>query len=780
MTGELTWGRRYLMCPPAHFDVSYAINPWMDVTVPVDRRRAQRQWDALVEVLMAAGAAIELLDPAPGLPDLAFTANLGLVDGKAFMPSRMRHPQRRPEVRHAEPWFESRGYEVHRLDADVVHEGAGDALPFAGTLVGGYRTRSSASAYVDLARLVPSRILPVELVDERFYHLDLVFCPLDASSAMVVTGAMDPEGGQVLGRLVPDLIELSDDEAARFCANSVVVGSTVVMPACPPRLERELRARGLEAIVVDVSEFLKAGGGPRCLTLALDVHLDDRLDVRLEDHRLDVGVGRATAGDDVATPVDGDDPRDVMASDRRRHYPGVPSAADRGGGQVASDGGRRLAGEEARRLADRHTARTYDPLPVTIARADGPWVHDDRGRRYFDALSAYSALNFGHRHPRLVAAASRQLGRLTLTGRAFGNDELGPFARDLATLCGKDRVLPMNSGAEAVETAIKTARKWGYRVKGVTPDAATIIVCRGNFHGRTTTIVSFSDDPVARAGFGPFAPGFRSVAFGDARALEAAIDDSVVAFLVEPVQGEAGVVVPPDGYLSEVRRLCAQHRVLMIADEIQSGLGRTGRTFACDHEGVVPDLYVLGKALGGGIVPLSAVVGDDDVLGVFAPGEHGSTFGGNPLACAIGRAVIELLVTGEPQANAAQLGARLRAGFDAAPLPAVREVRSRGLWFGVELASGAGRARGACERLLDRGVLAKETHEHTVRLSPPLTIDEAEADWLLERVLDVLGALGEPGTPPTSPAGSSCSAADTRRLPAEPRRLPARPRRHTA
>lgn len=766
MTGELTWGRRYLMCPPAHFDVSYAINPWMDVTVAVDRHRAERQWDALVEVLMAAGAAIELLDPAPGLPDLVFTANLGLVNGEVFLPSRMRHPQRRPEAGHAEPWFRSRGYEVRSLAPDVIHEGAGDALPFAGSLVGGYRTRSSASAYVDLARLVRSRILPVELVDERFYHLDLVFCPLDTRSAMVATGAIDPEGGQVLGRLVSDLVELSDDEAAQFCANSIVIGSTIVMPACPPRLERELRVRGFEPEVVDVSEFLKAGGGPRCLTLALDVRLDDQPD--------GVPAGRGATGDDVATSAGGDDPRDAVASGRGgRDAFGEPSGSDPGGGgDMTGDGGdRRLAGEEARSLADRHTARTYDPLPVTISRAEGPWVHDARGRRYFDALSAYSALNFGHRHPRLMAAASRQLGRLTLTSRAFGNDQLGSFARDLAALCGKDGVLPMNTGAEAVETAIKTARKWGYRVKKVAPDEATIVVCRGNFHGRTTTIVSFSDDPIARADFGPFAPGFRSVPFGDARALETAIDDSVVAFLVEPVQGEAGVIVPPDGYLTEVRRLCSQHRVLMVADEIQSGLGRTGRTFACDHEGVVPDLYVLGKALGGGIVPLSAVVGDDDVLGVFAPGEHGSTFGGNPLACAIGRAVIELLVTGEPQANAARMGARLRAGIDAAQLSAVREVRSRGLWFGVELAPDAGRAREACERLLERGVLAKETHEQTVRLSPPLTIGEAEADWLLERVLDVLGELGE--------LGELGAPAETRRFLGERGRLPAESRRYT-
>ena len=721
MTGELSWGRRFLMCAPTHFDVYYAINPWMDSEVPVDRGRAEEQWHALAGALRAAGATVELLDPVPDLPDLVFTANLGLVDGRVFVPSRMRHDQRRPEVRHAEPWFRSHGFAIRPLGADVLHEGAGDALPFAGTLVGGYRTRSSASAYVDLARLVPSPILPVELIDERFYHLDLVFCPLDDRCAMAVPGALDGDGARLVRHLVPDLIELSDDEAGAFCANSIVVGRTVVMPACSPRLADELRRRRFEPVVVDVSEFQKAGGGPRCLTLALDV--------RLGGDGVQPDADQSLSGERVAGDGTG-------AGDAARTPWSEPRAA-------APDEARASAAvqPQARAPDERHLARTYDPLPVTIARAEGAWVYDDRGRRYFDALSAYSALNFGHRHPELVTAARNQLERLTLTSRAFGNEELAAFAGELAGLCGKDRILPMNTGAEAVETAIKTVRKWGYQVKGVAPGQATIVVCHGNFHGRTTTVISFSDDPAARTDFGPFTPGFRSVAFGDLEALDSAIDESVVAFLVEPIQGEAGVIVPPDGYLRETRRLCSARGVLMIADEIQSGLGRTGRTFACEREGVVPDIYVLGKALGGGIMPLSAVVGDDEVLGVFKPGEHGSTFGGNPLACAIGRKVIELLATGEPQANAARLGARLGDGLRAVPLPGVREVRSCGLWFGIELELRAGSARHACERLLAEGVLAKETHEQTVRLSPPLTIGEPELDWLLERVVGVLETL---------------------------------------
>lgn len=397
------------------------------------------------------------------------------------------------------------------------------------------------------------------------------------------------------------------------------------------------------------------------------------------------------------------------------------------------------AGADARDLEQTYGAHNYHPLPVVVAQAEGAWVTDTAGRRYLDLLSAYSALNFGHRHPQLVAAAKAQLDRVTLTSRAFHSDQLGPFCRDLADLAGMDVVLPMNTGAEAVETAIKAARAWGYRVKGVAPDRARIVVCEGNFHGRTTTIVSFSTDPVARQDFGPFTPGFVVVPFGDAVALEAALDDDdVVAFLVEPIQGEAGVVLPPDGYLRRARELTAQRGVLLIADEVQSGLGRTGRTFACEHEGVQPDVYVLGKALGGGIMPVSAAVSGSEVLGVFRPGEHGSTFGGNPLGAAIGREVIRLLRTGELQQRSAELGESMLARLRAEAPASVKEVRGRGLWAGIELLPGQEPARPRCERLLAAGVLAKDTHETTIRLAPPLVIDRDDLDWGVDRVLDVL------------------------------------------
>ena len=389
--------------------------------------------------------------------------------------------------------------------------------------------------------------------------------------------------------------------------------------------------------------------------------------------------------------------------------------------------------------AEQFGAHNYHPLPVVVHAAEGAWVYDTEGNRYLDLLSAYSALNFGHRHPSLIAAAKAQLDVLTLTSRAFHNDQLGPFLAELTNFVGLELALPMNTGAEAVETAIKAARAWGYRVKGVPANEAVIVVCEGNFHGRTTTIVSFSSDPEARNDFGPFTPGFVSVPFGDATALTAALaQPNVVAFLVEPIQGEAGIVVPPAGYLRAARELCDRHGVLLIADEIQSGLGRTGRTFACEHEGVVPDAYLLGKALGGGIYPVSAVVARREMLGVFRPGEHGSTFGGNPLGAAIGREVIRLLRTGEYQRRSAELGDHLLARLRAEAPATVREVRGIGLWAGIEMYPSAGPARARCEQLLAEGVLAKDTHSTTIRLAPPLVIEAADLDWAIDRVIKVL------------------------------------------
>jgi ornithine--oxo-acid transaminase len=391
--------------------------------------------------------------------------------------------------------------------------------------------------------------------------------------------------------------------------------------------------------------------------------------------------------------------------------------------------------------AEQRTAHNYHPLPVVVARAEGAWMTDVEGRRYLDLLAGYSALNFGHGHPALLAAAHSQLDQLTLTSRAFVHDRFADFTAALGDLCGKELVLPMNTGAEAVETAIKVARKWGYEVKGVPADQAKIIVASGNFHGRTTTIVGFSDDPDARDGFGPFTPGFVTVPYGDLGALEAAIDADTVAVLIEPIQGEGGVVIPPDGYLRGVRELCSSHDVLFAADEIQAGLGRTGRTFACDHEDVVPDIYILGKALGGGIVPVSAIVADHDVLGVLRPGQHGSTFGGNPLACAVGLTVVELLRTGEFQARATELGVLMRDRLDSLLGKGVVGVRTRGLWAGVDIDPSIGTGRQVCEALMARGVLAKDTHGSTIRLAPPLVVSPEDLGWGLDQLADVVGSV---------------------------------------
>ncbi|MET9524070.1 ornithine--oxo-acid transaminase [Streptomyces coeruleorubidus] len=394
--------------------------------------------------------------------------------------------------------------------------------------------------------------------------------------------------------------------------------------------------------------------------------------------------------------------------------------------------------EELIRAEEPVLAHNYHPLPVVVSRAEGTWVEDVEGRRYLDMLAGYSALNFGHRHPALIEAAHRQLDRLTLTSRAFHNDRLAEFAERLAALTGMDMVLPMNTGAEAVESGVKVARKWAYDVKGVPADRATIVVAADNFHGRTTTIVSFSTDETARQGFGPFTPGFRIVPYNDLAALEAAVDETTAAVLIEPIQGEAGVIIPHDGYLAGVRELTRRKGCLFVADEIQSGLGRTGSTLAVEHESVVPDVVLLGKALGGGIVPVSAVVGRREVLGVLHPGAHGSTFGGNPLAAAVGTAVVELLETGDFQRRATELGAVLRDGLTGLVGKGVVGFRSRGLWAGVDIDPALGTGREISERLMREGILAKDTHGSTIRLAPPLTITAEELEGALGSLEKVL------------------------------------------
>jgi len=389
-------------------------------------------------------------------------------------------------------------------------------------------------------------------------------------------------------------------------------------------------------------------------------------------------------------------------------------------------------------LEAQYGARNYKPLDVVLTRGEGVYVWDVDGHRYLDALSAYSAVNQGHCHPRILKAMMDQAQRLTLTSRAFRNDQLGPFYEELCTLTNSHSVLPMNTGVEAVESALKVSRKWGYQVKGVPANQAEIIVCADNFHGRTLSVVGFSTDPVSTTGFGPFTPGFKVVPYGDAAALEAAITPNTVAFLVEPIQGEAGVIIPPAGYLQAARRLCTQHEVIFILDEIQTGLGRTGKLLAEEHEGVEADLTLIGKALSGGFYPVSAVLSNKEVLGVLNPGEHGSTFGGNPLGCAVARTALKVLVEEGMIDNAAVQGERLVDGLRGLHSNVVKDIRGRGLMIAVELHPEAGGARAYCQRLQAAGLLAKETHDHTIRIAPPLIITPAQIDWMVEQFEAVL------------------------------------------
>lgn len=385
-------------------------------------------------------------------------------------------------------------------------------------------------------------------------------------------------------------------------------------------------------------------------------------------------------------------------------------------------------------LNKKYGARNYLPLPVVLAHGEGIWVTDPEGKRYMDMLSAYSAMNFGHRHPRIIQALKDQADRITLTSRAFNNDQLGDFCQVLSKLTGRKMVLPMNTGAEAVETAIKTVRRWAYQVKGVAEDKAEIICCAGNFHGRTITIVSFSTEDAYRSGFGPFTPGFKVIEYGSIKALEEAINPNTAAFLVEPIQGEGGIIIPPKGYLKEAYQLCKDNNVLFVADEIQTGFGRAGKMFACDWEDVHPDLYILGKALGGGVLPISVVTADEEVLGVFEPGSHGSTFGGNPLACAVAIVAMDVLEKEDLVAKSAQKGQHFTDELKKINNPKIKEVRGKGLLVGVELTE---KARPYCEKLMELGILAKETHDNVIRFAPPLIISDQDLDWALDKIRKV-------------------------------------------
>jgi len=395
-----------------------------------------------------------------------------------------------------------------------------------------------------------------------------------------------------------------------------------------------------------------------------------------------------------------------------------------------------LKTQELLALTHRYSAPNYLPLPIVIAEAEGVWVWDPEGNRYMDMLSSYSALNQGHRHPKIIQAVKNQLDRVTLTSRAFHNDQMGPFCQKVAELTGKEKVLIMNTGAEAVETAIKGARRWAYDIKGVPDNQAEIIVCEGNFHGRTTTVISFSSTPEYNRGFGPLTPGFKIIPYGDIQALEAAITPNTAGFLVEPIQGEAGVVVPPEGYMRQAAKICRENNVLLLADEIQTGFGRTGKLFCCDWDEVEPDVYIMGKAMGGGVIPVSAVAASSEFMDLFNPGSHGSTFGGNPLACACAIAAIDVIKEEKLVERSLELGKYLMAELKKIQNPLILEIRGKGLFIGVVLSA---KARPYCESLKVEGILCKETHENVIRFAPPLVISKKEINWALERIRRVLG-----------------------------------------
>jgi ornithine--oxo-acid transaminase len=670
-----------LMCAPTLYEVNYVINPWMDGNLgKSSQERAMQQWTQLYEVLCGL-ATVHLVEPAAGSPDMVFTANAGLARDGVVAISRFYHVERQGEEEHFRRWFAEAGYEVVDLPRATPFEGEGDALfsVDGSRLWVGYGTRTLEASHAALRGLWDAEVVGLHLVDPRFYHLDTCFAPLEDGSVMYFPAAFDAGSLAKIEAFYPveKRVVVSEADALRFACNAVNLGKTIVLNCISAELERELRGRGFEVVQLELDEFLKAGGAAKCLVMKLTAAM----------HREE----------------------------------------------------KKLSGDTLMAMEDAYGAHNYHPLDVVIERAQGAWVTDVEGRRYLDFLAAYSAVNQGHCHPKILEAMVEQAQKVTLTSRAFRNDQLPLLLRDLHEATGFEMALPMNSGAEAVETALKAARKWGETVKGIAKDRAEIMTCGGNFHGRTISIVAFSTDAQYRAGFGPFPTGFKTVAFGDAEALREAITPETCAFLVEPIQGEAGIIVPPDGYLKAVAEICRENNVLLIVDEIQSGLGRTGKMFAHEHEGIKPDVVIVGKALSGGFYPVSAVLASREVLGVFQPGDHGSTFGGNPLACAVARAALRVIVEERLAERSAELGAYALERLKAMRSAEVVEVRGRGLWLAIELNVPA---RPFCEALRQRGVLCKETHETVIRIAPPLTISREDLEWGLEQIEAVVVGRG--------------------------------------
>jgi ornithine--oxo-acid transaminase len=681
-----------LMCPPTLYEVNYVINPWMDGNMGNSSRlRAMQQWTRLHEVLSGL-AEVHLVEPVAGSPDMVFTANAGLAREGVVAISSFYHPERQEEEEHFRRWFAEAGYEVVDTPRGTPFEGEGDALfsVDGSRLWVGYGTRTLEASHAALRELWDVEVVGLHLVDPRFYHLDTCFAPLEDGSVMYFPAAFEAASREKIEAFysVEKRVVVSEKDAVCFACNAVCLGNAIVLNRVSAELEGELRGRGFEVVQVELDEFLKAGGAAKCLVMKLTAE--------------------------------------------------VHAAKEES-----------MSGEALMAMEDAYGAHNYHPLDVVIESARGAWVTDVEGRKYLDFLAAYSAVNQGHCHARILDAMVEQARKVTLTSRAFRNDQLPLLLRDLHELTGFEMALPMNSGAEAVETALKAARKWGETVKGIAEDRAEIVVCGNNFHGRTISIVAFSTDAQYRAGFGPFPAGFVHVPFGDVEALRAAITPETCAFLVEPIQGEAGIIVPPEGYLREVAEICRANNVLLIVDEIQSGLGRTGKLFAYMHDEIVPDVVIVGKALSGGFYPVSAVLSSREVLGVFRPGDHGSTFGGNPLACAVARAALKVIVEEKLAERSAELGEYALERLSAMRSPELVEVRGRGLWLAIELNVPA---RPMCEALRERGVLCKETHETVIRIAPPLMISREDLAWGLEQIEAVMDESARSGEVAYAPA----------------------------
>ena len=672
-----------LMCAPKLYEVSYVINPWMEGNLGnSSQERAMRQWKKLYAVLCDL-ADVRLVEPVAGSPDMVFTANAGLARDGVVAISSFYHPERQGEEKYFRRWFQEAGYEIVDLPRTTPFEGEGDALFSAdgSRLWVGYGTRTVEASHAALRGLWDVEVIGLRLVDPLFYHLDTCFAPLEDGSLLYYPPAFDAVSLAKIGAFYPadKRIVVGEEDALSFACNAVNIGKRIVLNRISAELELELRSRGFDVIQVELDEFLKAGGAAKCLVMKLTPEMHPK---RGEEEDVDLSEAELIA------------------------------------------------------MEEQYGAHNYHPLDVVIERAQGAWVTDVDGRRYLDFLAAYSAVNQGHCHPAILKAMVEQAQKVTLTSRAFRNNQLPLLLRDLHELTGYEMALPMNSGAEAVETALKAARKWGETVKGIERDRTEIIACSNNFHGRTIAVVGFSTDAQYRSGFGPFPAGFKHVPFGDAEALRRVITPQTCAFLVEPIQGEAGVIVPPDGYLREVAEICRENNVLLIVDEIQSGLGRTGKLFAYMHDGIRPDVVIVGKALSGGFYPVSAVLSSAEVLGVFQPGDHGSTFGGNPLACAVARAALRVIVEEKLAERSAELGAYALDRLKKMRSKNIVEVRGRGLWLAIELNVAA---RPICEALRDRGVLCKETHETVIRIAPPLVISREDLDWGLKQIETVLG-----------------------------------------